>query len=92
MPARGKMRRPARPLHLCKTKVRKNDTVVVLAGRSKGLRGRVLEVDRKRGRVRVEGANTVKKHVRPNPQKQVKGGIAENESMLDISNVKRVDD
>ena len=75
-----------------KTKIKKNDTVEVLAGRSKGLRGRVLEVDRKRGRLLVEGANMVKKHVRPNPQKQIKGGIADRESMLDLSNVKQVVD
>ncbi len=75
-----------------KTRIRKNDTVEVLVGRSKGLRGRVLEVDRKRGRVLVEGANMVKKHVRPNPQKQVKGGIAEQHAPLDFSNVRVVED
>ena len=84
------MRKQRRPLTMRKTKIKKNDTVEVLAGRSKGLRGRVLEVDRKRGRLLVEGANMVKKHVRPNPQKQIKGGIADRESMLDLSNVKQV--
>ena len=84
------MRNQRKPLAMRKTKVKKNDTVQVLAGRSKGLKGRVLEVDRKRGRLLVEGANMVKKHVRPNPQKQVKGGIAERESMLDLSNVRLV--
>ncbi len=84
------MRKQRRPLVMRKTKIKKNDTVEVLAGRSKGLRGRVLEVDRKRGRLLVEGANMVKKHVRPNPQKQIKGGIADRESMLDLSNVKQV--
>lgn len=86
------MRKQRRPLTMRKTKIKKNDTVEVLAGRSKGLRGRVLEVDRKRGRLLVEGANMVKKHVRPNPQKQIKGGIADRESMLDLSNVKQVVD
>lgn len=84
------MRKQRRPLVMRKTNIKKNDTVQVLTGRSKGLRGRVLEVDRKRGRLLVEGANMVKKHVRPNPQKQIKGGIAERESMLDLSNVKLV--
>lgn len=84
------MRKQRRPLTMRKTNIKKNDTVQVLTGRSKGLRGRVLEVDRKRGRLLVEGANMVKKHVRPNPQKQIKGGIAERESMLDLSNVKLV--
>ncbi len=86
------MRRQRKPAAMRKTKIKKNDTVVVLAGSSKGLRGRVLQVDRKRGRLLVEGANMVKKHVRPNPQKQVKGGIADRESMLDLSNVRLVGD
>lgn len=75
-----------------KTSIKKNDTVLVIAGRSKGSRGRVLRVDRKRGKILVEGCNMVKKHVRPNPQKQIKGGIAESESPLDLSNVKLVTD
>ena len=83
-------RRRRRPVAMRKTRIKKDDTVEVLAGSSKGLRGRVLQVDRKRGRLLVEGANMVKKHVRPNPQKQIKGGIADRESMLDLSNVKRV--
>ncbi len=87
MPAMRKRRKPS---GMRKTRIKKEDTVQVIAGRSKGLRGRVLEVDRKRGRLLVEGANMVKKHVRPNPQKQITGGIAERESMLDLSNVKRV--
>ena len=86
-----RMRKQRQPLVMRKTKITKNATVEVLAGRSKGLRGRVLEVDRKRGRLLVEGANMVRKHVRPNPQKQIKGGIAEREASLDLSNVKLVD-
>ncbi len=81
-------RQRPKPRAARKTRIRKDDEVVVLAGRSKGKRGRVLQVDRKRGRLLVEGANMVKKHVRPNPQKQIKGGIAERESMLDLSNVR----
>ncbi len=86
------MRKHRRPTKMHKTRIRKDDTVEVVAGRSKGLRGRVLQVDRKRGRILVEGANMVKQHVRPNPQKQIKGGIADRESMLDLSNVKQVSD
>jgi large subunit ribosomal protein L24 len=86
------MRRQRKPVAMRKTRIKKNDTVVVVSGSSKGLRGRVLQVDRKRGRLLVEGANMVKKHVRPNPQKQVKGGIADRESMLDLSNVRLVGD
>lgn len=85
-------KRKRKPRAARKTKISRNDTVLVLAGRSKGVRGRVLEVDRKRGKLLVEGANMVKKHVRPNPQKQIKGGIATRESYLDLSNVRRVSD
>jgi len=70
-----------------KTKLRRNDTVQVIAGKDKGKQGRVLQVDRKRGRILVEDVQKIKEHVRPNPQRQIKGGIAERESMLHISNV-----
>jgi large subunit ribosomal protein L24 len=70
-----------------KTKIRKNDTVQVIAGKDKGKQGRVLQVDRTRGRILVEDVQKIKEHVRPNPQRQIKGGIAERESMLHISNV-----
>ena len=72
---------------MTETNIRKNDTVHVIAGRDKGKQGRVLQVDRKKGRVLVEHVMMVKKHVRPNPQRQIKGGIAERESMIDLSNV-----
>ena len=58
---------------MTKTKIRKNDVVQVIAGRDKGKQGRVIQVDRKKGRVLVEHVMMIKKHVRPNPQKQIKG-------------------
>ncbi|HOK47199.1 MAG TPA: 50S ribosomal protein L24 [Bryobacteraceae bacterium] len=67
--------------------IRRNDTVQVIAGRDKGKTGRVLSVDRERGRVLVEHVQMVKRHTRPNPAKQVKGGIAERESPISVSNV-----
>jgi large subunit ribosomal protein L24 len=70
-----------------KVKIRKDDTVKVIAGRDKGKTGRVLDVDRVKGKVLVEGVSMVKRHTRPNPAKQVKGGIAERESAIAISNV-----
>jgi large subunit ribosomal protein L24 len=70
-----------------KIKIRKEDTVKVIAGRDKGKTGRVLDVDRVRGRVLIEGVGMVKRHTRPNPQRQIKGGIAERESSIAISNV-----
>jgi large subunit ribosomal protein L24 len=70
-----------------KIKIRREDTVKVIAGKDKGKTGRVLQVDRDRGRVLVEGVGMVKRHTRPNPQRQIKGGIAERESPIAISNV-----
>ena len=70
-----------------RTRLVKEDIVEAIAGKSKGKRGRVLDIDRKKGRILVEHLMMVKKHVRPNPQKQIKGGIAEREAYFDISNV-----
>ena len=75
------------PKKRMKVKIKKDDQVKVIAGRDKGKTGRVLDVDRERGKVLVEGISMVKRHTRPNPQKQIKGGIAERESLIDISNV-----
>jgi large subunit ribosomal protein L24 len=68
-------------------KIKKEDNVKVIAGKDKGKTGRVLEVDRENGRVVVEGVGMVKRHVRPNPQRQIQGGIAESERSIHISNV-----
>jgi large subunit ribosomal protein L24 len=70
-----------------KTALRKNDMVKVITGRDKGKTGRIIEIDRMKGRVVVEGVMLMKKHVRPNPQRGIKGGIAEQESSIHISNV-----
>ncbi|HLW97132.1 MAG TPA: 50S ribosomal protein L24 [Candidatus Acidoferrales bacterium] len=67
--------------------IRKNDQVRVMAGRDKGKTGRVLSVDPAGKRVTVEHAGMVKRHTRPNPQKNVKGGILEREAPIAISNV-----
>jgi large subunit ribosomal protein L24 len=68
-------------------RIKKDDTVKVIAGRDKGKTGRVLDVDKERGKVLVEGVSLVKRHTRPNPSKQIKGGIAERESPIAVSNV-----
>jgi large subunit ribosomal protein L24 len=70
--------------------VKKNDQVVVIAGRDRGKRGRVLSVVPDKGRVVVEGVNFIKRHTRPNPQRNVKGGIVEREAGLNASNVQLV--
>lgn len=76
-----------KPKSLLKVKIKKDDTVKVIAGRDKGKTGRVLNVDRETGKVLVEGVSMVKRHTRPNPSRQIKGGIAERESPISISNV-----
>jgi large subunit ribosomal protein L24 len=70
-----------------KVKIRKEDSVKVIAGKDKGKTGRVLDVDRVQGKVLIEGVGMVKRHTRPNPSRQIKGGIAERESPIAISNV-----
>ena len=70
--------------------IRKNDNVVVIAGRDRGKRGRVLRVIPARQRVVVEGVNFIKRHTRPNPQKNIKGGIVEREAPLAAANVQLV--
>lgn len=70
-----------------RVKIKKDDLVRVIAGRDKGKTGKVLEVDRFARKVTVEGVMVVKRHTRPNPSKQIKGGIADKPMPLDISNV-----
>jgi large subunit ribosomal protein L24 len=74
-----------------RAKIRKNDQVVVIAGRDKGKRGRVLEVLPAKGKVKIEGAGMIKKHERANPSNNRGGGIIEREAYLDISNVQLID-
>ncbi len=69
------------------TPVRKNDNVMVVGGKDRGKRGRVLRVIPGRNRVLVEGINFIKRHTRPNPQQNVKGGVVEREASLHASNV-----
>jgi large subunit ribosomal protein L24 len=68
-------------------RLRKNDLVQVLSGRDAGKRGKVLKVLRETGRVIVQGVGFVKKHTKPNPQRNIKGGIAEREAPIHVSNV-----
>jgi len=68
-------------------RIKKNDMVKVLTGKDKGKTGRVIEVDKTVGRVMVEGVNLVKRATRPNPAKGIKGGIAEREATIHVSNV-----
>lgn len=71
--------------------IRKNDQVVVRAGKDRGKKGRVLSVVPDKNRVVVEGVNLIKRHTRPNPQKNIKGGIVEREAPIHASNVMLLD-
>jgi large subunit ribosomal protein L24 len=75
---------------MLKTPVRKDDMVVVRAGKDRGKRGRVLRVLPEKNRVIVEGVNFIKRHTKPNPQKNIKGGLVEREAPLHASNVQLV--
>ncbi len=67
--------------------IRKGDTVRVISGRDVGKSGRVLSVNARKNTVIVEHANLIKRHTRPNPAKNIKGGILEREAPLNVSNV-----
>jgi len=68
-------------------KIKKDDLVRILSGSDKGKTGKVLEVNRFSRKVTVEGVMVVKRHTRPNPSKQIKGGIADKPMAIDVSNV-----
>ena len=72
-----------------KNNVRKEDMVIVISGKDSHDRKprRILQVMRSEQRVLVEGANMIKRHTKPNPQKNQKGGIVERESPIHLSNV-----
>jgi large subunit ribosomal protein L24 len=72
-----------------RARIRKNDQVVVIAGRDKGKRGRVLAVAPDKGKIKIEGAGMIKRHQKPAGNRG--GGIIDRESWLDISNVQIVD-
>ena len=67
-------------------KIKKGDTVKVIAGKDKDKEGKVLSVDKKNGKVVVEGVNMVTKHAKPSAANQ-NGGIIQKEAALDVSNV-----
>lgn len=70
-----------------KLHIRKNDQVEVIGGKDRGKRGKVLRVIPSRKRAIVERVNMIKRHTRPNPQQNIKGGVVERESSLDVSNL-----
>jgi large subunit ribosomal protein L24 len=70
--------------------IRKGDTVRILSGKSAGKSGRVLSVNPRKNTVVVEHAHLIKRHTRPNPAKNIKGGIVEREAPINVSNVQVV--
>jgi large subunit ribosomal protein L24 len=72
------------------TPIRKNDNVVVTTGKDRGKRGRVIRIVPDKNRVLVEGINVVKRHTKANPQRNIKGGVAEREAPLHASNLQLV--
>jgi large subunit ribosomal protein L24 len=68
------------------SKIKRDDEVVVLAGKDKGKRGKVRRIVDE-SRVIVAGVNMIKKHTRPNPQAGIQGGIVEREAPIQVSNV-----
>jgi large subunit ribosomal protein L24 len=70
--------------------IRRNDSVVVMTGKDRGKQGRVLRVVPDKNRVVVEGVNTIKRHTKPNPQRNIKGGVVEREASVHASNVQLV--
>ena len=71
-----------------KLRIKKNDDVVVTRGRNRGAKGKVMRVQPDKGTAIVERVNMIKRHTRPNPQKQVKGGILEREAPIQLANLK----
>ena len=88
MPSKFK---PALAIKKSKIKIKRGDQVVVIAGKSKGKKGRVLRVIADKGRVLVEGAQMIKKHMKPDQRKNSAGGIVEQEAAIHISNVMLLD-
>ena len=71
-------------------RIRKNDLVEVISGRDKGKRGKVLVVLPEKARLLVQGVNFIKRHTKPNPSRQIKGGVVEREASVHASNVQLV--
>src|SRR5439155_408306 len=67
--------------------IRKGDNVKVIAGKDAGKSGRVLSINAKKNTVVVEHVGIIKRHTRPNPSKNIKGGIVEKEAGINVSNV-----
>ena len=72
---------------MTKVKIKKNDQVLVIGGKDRGAKGKVLRVYPTDGTAIVERINMIKRHTRPNPSKQVQGGVLEREAPIRLSNL-----
>ena len=74
-----------------KTKIKKGDSVVVIAGKNRGTRGKVLRMIPASGKAIVEGINMIKRHTKPNPQRQIQGGVVEREAPIALCKLMLID-
>jgi large subunit ribosomal protein L24 len=74
-------------VHRGRPRIKRGDTVLVTSGKDRGKRGKVLRVDPSKGTAVVERTNLLKRHTRPNPQKNIQGGILDRESPIQMSNL-----
>ena len=74
-----------------KLKIKKGDQVLVITGKNRGTRGKVLRMLPAEGKAIVEGVNMIKRHTKPNPQRQVKGGVVEREAPIAVSKLMVID-
>jgi large subunit ribosomal protein L24 len=72
---------------VAKTKIHKDDEVMVVSGKEAGKSGKVLRIDTEKRRLIIERLNLIRKHTKPNPKKNPQGGVIEHEAPIDISNV-----
>jgi large subunit ribosomal protein L24 len=74
-----------------KTKIKKGDQVLVIAGKNRNTRGKVLRMLPAEGKAIVEGVNMIKRHTKPNPQRQIQGGVVEREAPIALSKLMVLD-
>jgi large subunit ribosomal protein L24 len=73
-----------------KLKIKRNDEVLVVQGKHRGLKGKVLRIFPTAGTAIVERINMIKRHTRPNPNQQVQGGIVEREAPIQLANLRLI--
>ena len=74
-----------------KTKIKRGDQVVVIVGKNRGTRGKVLRMLPGQGKAIVEGVNMIKRHTKPNPQRQIQGGVVEREAPIPLCKLMLID-